>query len=732
MADIEITAEYRLVIENGKYFTNIPNKKGEMIKRAIQESMIKFDKKLAVDSSPIQVTLKNGVIKAVKLKGTPSLLHSAIGSEFHNPYTFIPFLGTPGRFEPTLRTADETERERLSGVLDLEIKTLRPLLTSQAEPRRKGEDPPKNSTALKIGQDVIVPATAVRGMLRNLMTILTSGTLANTNPNSWFCRGRDVNLGNGMGNGSKTFKSFKTPQTPEKLFLAKVIRNGDSFHSGEIRIGKCQLVSLGDLPNGIHQAKGPLYFTYQEGEKPVRWNSESDKGKIKWELKLSGKSPNSRNKKEALYAEDPEQQPITVPAELWADYIARNINGTHPELCTGDLVWIEPMSKAETSIVSANQIASFQWARWGKRGNKLDELLPEKSYLPNFRQKDGKVDFVTNLFGQVSETGDKTIPCFSGRIRPENLVFRDAVSKLCKKIPLAVMASPHPGCFSFYLKADELKLRGFKVYRNPQKDDFPWEYKTQPIFDNHGNTADWNDSRLTHSADLLPSEQTGRLRIAFQALTPCELALLCRTCSLKYWRLGGGKPIGLGLCQPILKSVTILEDDGSFRKAKPEEFQLDKNLCEKVEKQAKIWEATQEPVKKMRYPRAAKKNKDSIQRGGHSWFGTFSSPKKSGEENEVQPVHVTEEFKILMNLSSQKLEGQHLPEFDQNDPEADVLYGYDVKLDPEKKDKNILYHRDFEPFREHHQLPENTKHLHPNESQNRESRMANKEKRKGL
>ncbi|MBO5438668.1 MAG: hypothetical protein J6A23_13485 [Thermoguttaceae bacterium] len=614
-----------------------------------------------------------------------------IGSKFHNPYTFIPFSDKPSRFEPTLYTADEVEKERHSGVLDIEIKTLRPLLTSQAEPRRKGEDPPKNSVALKIGRDVIVPATAIRGALRNLMTILTSGSLANTNPNSWFCRGRDVNLGNGTG-------KYDTPCT---LFLAKVERAGNTFQDGVIRIGKCMLLA----------------------------NGKSPAEKTKWELKPAGRSPNPRTKR-AFYAVDPDQYPITVPAELWADYIARNINGKNTELRTNDLVWVEPKFLNIGKIVDANQIASLQWARWGKRGIKLDNVLPDTSYLPNSCQKDGKVDFVTNLFGQASDSGDKNVPCFAGRIRPENLVFRDTVPKLWKQCPLAAMASPHPGCFSFYFKAGKQELRGFKVYRSAQDGDSPWEYKTQPIFNNNGSPTLWEKSKQTHSADLLPSEQTGRLRIAFHALTSDELALLCHACSLKYWRLGGGKPLGLGLCQPTLKSVTILEDDGSFRKAEPEDFPLGENLSELVGKQAKIWEATQKPVSKMRYPRAAKKNSDSKQRGGHVWFGTFSAPKKNNSAfNEVQSVYVTERFRNSNKLSSSQIKGQHLPEFDQNDPEADVLYGYDVDLNP-KKEGHTLYYDDFKPFKTENQLPADTRHAHPNDSQNRESRMANKEKRK--
>lgn len=777
-AQNETTSEYSLIIENGKYFVEIPNKKGENVRRPILSNMIGFDKSLAKNGDTILVTMKNGIIQSqsVKLKGhedytptessTPqnpqsyggrnswgnhssnfgrnsfgrnpnqitSKLESPsnIGQPFHNPYTFIPFSGTPQHIEPTLRTIDEVEKDRLSGVLELSVETLRPLLTMQAVKKNDtNKEKEKSSTALKIGSDVIVPATAIRGMLRNLMMILTSGSLGNTNPNAWFCCGRDVQLGDGTG---------RTPQTPQTLFLARVERAGNTLQDGIVRIGKCQLVPLeylGDR-NSLKKLRkdfkrGPLYYVYENG-RPRPFDNRRDAGKTRWQLKISGDIQCKGRKKEALYAEDPTQSEITVPSSLWADYISRNTNGDHTELHRGDLIWLEPQNLNTTRITDGSQIKSLQWARWGKKGQAIQDVLPNKEYLPDTRRTDRKVDFVTNLFGQVSDTGDKNVPCFAGRIRPENLVFCDASAKIWKEIPLVALSTPHPGCFSFYQKKDEAKLRGYKVYRNAFDSEKPWEYDQQPIYDNNGRALGFDMvTKMTSAADLLPPNQTGNLRIAFQALTACELALLCRACSVNAWRLGGGKPIGLGLCQPEIKSIFILEDDGTIRTAKPEEFQLDEPLRSTVEKQTAIWEATQKPVSRVRYPRAAKKNYDSFQRGGHIWFSTFAAPKKgaSGQmERQLQPVRFTESFRRSKGLptDSQAMEGQWLPLFDPANPEADLLYGWNTKLEPLGAG-NVKSYDSFKPFDKSDALSPDTKHIHENNSMNREKRQDNKDTR---
>ena len=93
-------------------------------------------------------------------------------SSFHNPYTFIPFPpeepGVLDRQPSTPLTIDEdpNERDRFTGVIELEVVTQTPLLTCEADPINPNpKDGHKRYRALTIGRDVIVPATGVRAAL---------------------------------------------------------------------------------------------------------------------------------------------------------------------------------------------------------------------------------------------------------------------------------------------------------------------------------------------------------------------------------------------------------------------------------------------------------------------------------------------------------------------------------------------------------------------------------------
>jgi hypothetical protein len=70
---------------------------------------------------------------------------------------------------------DETE-DRFTGILELEVTTRSPLLTCNPS-AIKEEYGHKTYEALTIGDDVIVPATGIRGSLRTLLPVLTGGTL---------------------------------------------------------------------------------------------------------------------------------------------------------------------------------------------------------------------------------------------------------------------------------------------------------------------------------------------------------------------------------------------------------------------------------------------------------------------------------------------------------------------------------------------------------------------------
>ena len=636
-----------------------------------------------------------------------------LGGKFYNPYTFIPFpKRAPERHEPSLLTADEngSSEKRYTGVLNLSVKTVSPLLSMDVE-NKKPEGTHFKYRALTIGNDVIVPATSVRGSLRTLMTILNGGTLGYMDKNMWLCQGRDSSMNLVGKNGAK------------KTELAEVVEAGDSFHDGTIQRGETRMVSLGALndlfrkngkdldecrPQSGHSVKY-CYTNEQMSKLSAVYSNETP-----WKIKLSGKriAHNLTEAKNAdgglafpevdqdlvkklaaaagislsddrgnpvsdeLWVDSPTEMtsmkgicpdrehgryflkfnrnndrfelntygqeaifkknnsaPEKVSAEKWGDYVGQNANGAHSNLFSGDLVWLE--------LGEDRSVQSLQWARWGHGGNKsrrFRDLLP-KSLVPDSMNGDNQVDAVTDLFGMVPDKDVKNGLSFAARIRCHNLVFENAaVNGLDKSIQLAPMGQPHPGCIAFYRKEDV--LNGYKVYRNAKDDEKPWLYSVQGIFDDQGRDMDnakFDKSQQVKTVDLLKVGQKGRMKISFRALNGAELSLLLTACRVD-WKLGGGKPLGLGHCKVSVKSA--IDENG-------EDIDLTAiDSLDGIAERVELYNKSQEPVKNMRYPRAVESSRNhSVSRSGLQWFMRHASPSKKGNR-QVLPSIVDEDQQL--------------------------------------------------------------------------------------
>lgn len=669
--------------------------------------------------------------------GAPAIL----GGSFYNPYTFIPFgVEPPRRDFPTPLTKDEVEKDRFTGILDLDLELLSPLLTNSPEAASENNGH-KTFKVLAIGEDVVVPATGVRGALRTLMTVLTNGTLGYLDEEAWLCQGRDARLGPAV--------QQTKGQVPDSPFLARVVKPGSHQRDGTLQLGRTKLINAdklerlvgGYLPRPTAtKAGGSLWINDNEDSL-----SDHPDPSHTWQVKLSGRPIQPRGKREGLFRA--EGEPIPVPSTLWAAYLGRHRHSDHNELKKGDLVWLEPKNPGCSKIDSADDIESIQWARWGRRGERLLDVVAKhhSAQLPDAFNPDGKVDEVTDLFGQVprEDLADEIDPnwkqkglpgpakSFAGRIRCGNLVFQAAANKVEKTV-LAPLAQPHPGCAAFYRAwaetdpgqaADKtsnhnLPLRGFKVYRTTREcgDNAPWKYSVQGIYDDKGELRP-SGQKLNKTVELLPMSCgiQGKLRIAVRALTERELTLLLSACAVD-WRLGGGKPLGLGHCR--IRSATLRQflDEGNLsepvainREAdSPAELPMpygaepsqDKQLVARMQ----LWQASQMQIDQLRYPRAVIENRQK-NRGGHVWFQRHAQPKKSVAEGAVpvglQTLHLAGELKNKAGKS--RLRAQPLPVFDADNPPADVLYGYDLFAGEgdewqEKTRNRETHHKKLEPF----------------------------------
>ena len=648
---------------------------------------------------------------------------SVLGAPFHNPYTFIPFGTAPRREFPSELTIDEWPHEsaRKSGVLSLTIRTMSPLLTCSPTPVADAPDH-KEYPVLAIGDDVIVPASGVRGSLRTLMTILTGGTLGYLDETLFLTQGRDVNLGP---------RGKSSPGgTPECVFLAEVVRAGSSTRGGTIRLGRTLLFKADQLRSSVARPTPGNQVVHSWGKITPESNDPRERhgalGTTRnapdsehcWKLKLSGRPINERGKREGAFL--PSEIEIEVPVEMWRDYQGRHRHGDHPELKDGDLVWLEPSHDDLTKIERPDQICSLQWARWGRLGERLEDCLKEhhRQVLPDSLNSDGKVDEVTDLFGQIPVNPNAAGP-FAARIRPENLVFTNQ-TKSVKRVTLAPLQAPHPGCIAFYRDVKDIAdagsgrpLRGYKVYRNTLERGAvaPWLFSSQGVYGDQGELKDAKQ-KVNKSCDLLPEGTDGTLRIACRAFSQRELALLVMACTVD-WRLGGGKPLGLGHCRVI--EAKWIDEDGDTRelfKRAPESYPAIAVLPEELkgevsglESRVQLWHASQEPVAHLRYPRAVEENRQKLNRGGHVWFGRHASMRK-GEDKNGLPKRGLEVLRTAGDLKTQaggssQIAPQLLPVLNPQTPQSDVLHGADLvsmQVDRSVQGDKTTLHAKLEPF----------------------------------
>lgn len=640
---------------------------------------------------------------------------SVLGSPFHNPYTFIPFGSDPIRRPPTPLSIGDLEPQRRSGVLLLTIRTLSPLLSCNALPDTP-EDAHKTYRALSIDQDVIVPATGVKGSLRSLMTVLAGGNLGYVDETLFLTQDRDLFLGPPPKNNDNA---------PKRVFLAEIVEPGSAYRSGTIRLGKTLLVSEERLKEMLKGNKLPrpkkeqsfvqLWADARPSSSDPRFADVSKVSEVrteecKWKIKLSGAPVGKKKKCEGLFLPDENSLEI-IPAKLWAEYQGRHRHSDHPALKQGDLVWLELDSHGAERIEDVSQIISLQWARWGRKGESLLSILEEhhKAMIPDALRNDGLVDEVTDLFGHVPNVrAPHAAPAFRGRIRPENLVFLNS-KKYTELVALSPLANPHPGCAGFYRDAEDFDdygpntpLRGYKVYRNTTErgSDAPWNYAVQPIYDNGRPKQNGNSrQKLNKSVELLREGLEGKLRITVNDLSEREFSMLLLACSVD-WRLGGGKPLGLGHCRVVSAEwVDELGNRNSLftRLAQtssdyppPADLGDMAKVVEDLAERVKLWHESQRPVKKLRYPRASEQNKNSVVVGGHQWFGRHASKRKGAHSRGIPVLHL-EANSELSNAANGKTQilPQPLPQLDATGEGNDVLFGYDLHLaEANKADRN--------------------------------------------
>jgi hypothetical protein len=422
-------------------------------------------------------------------------------------------------------------------------------------------------------------------------------------------------------------------------------------------------------------------------------------------FRLSGRpvGPPNQLKHEGLYK--PSDQVIELPESLWTQYRESHRHSAFPELLAGDLIWLEPRDPSADRLKCSDDVVSIQWSRFGRRGVAAKDLL--KKQAPNVVPKsNGFIDRATDLFGYVTVRGERTGEARLSRVRPDNLVFDEDCQT--ERVTLAVMGQPHPGCIGFYRDggpqdvSGKSPLRGYKVYRNTKErgPSAPWHYSVQGVYGNNGDLRP-ADGKTTCTCDLIRQGAIGTIRMALRSVSRSELLLLLNLCGVD-WRLGGGKPLGLGHCRVI--SVDLLDefgerspllpdqpwkpltDEASAMPDRPRRTNAPSIEAAQIESQIgtrlDCYQATQRPVERLRYPRLMVNGST----GGHLWFSTLCQPRLGGGEG-LLPRQARGEL-VAQGLI---LAAQCLPKFDPVNPMQDVLYGHDCSLRREGNGSRAIF-----------------------------------------
>lgn len=661
---------------------------------------------------------------------TPRLKIKQEGTLFCNPYNFIPFREQPlPRAAPTPRCADDRERERFTGCIELELELVTPLLSSDPTPQlrplgqqQQGKEH-KVYQALTVSGHPVLPATGVRGALRSMLEAICGAGVAVLADHIWLWEGRHAN-----------------GRIGENAVLAEIVEPGGIGRPGRIRLGETRSFISATSSIDPHDRTAKHQWQWKHAclqnahgkiDDPASldrqcavWANETFTSFIvatpahlqpnalhPWRVKVSGKPvpPPARHpmtqrpielaqKEDAAFRRLPDSPEIEIPAALWEELLGVNYGGLLDQrsklggpLKPHDLIWV--ILKPEHTVaqlggemnIRAEHIRCLSWTRWPRQGSPLHKRMPQYTHPPGW-SADGTVDGVADLFGAVPlgpGRAAKRLAAFAGRIRPDNLVFpSDTIIE--RGIALAPLLPPHPSNRAFYRQSQDpetvccadnyvdqngnLKqsphpadwLRGYKVYLAPPAGDRPWPYREQPVFGPDGQALPPH-TQVNRTVDLIAAGSRGRVTLAVRGLSAAECALLRRITAPGFpWRLGGGKPLGLGCARVV--SATWRDEQGrplpEAQLAAWDKVPIASRFGPDLERRIGWWRRSQQPAPaKLRYPRA-----QGQQRGGHAWFNKLAKGKMN------QPWG-------LQEYADQP--GQLLPHLTEQDL---TLPGYDARL----------------------------------------------------
>jgi len=456
------------------------------------------------------------------------------------PYNFIPLNEKVVEAEeiPALNTY---HADRLTGWIELDIETITPvyirdnLTTEQMKQQREAEKKKEryiNSDFYSPCGQIRIPGSSLRGMIRNLVEIVTFGKFGFFDDKGLYFRG--------LADRSNLRKEYQ-----------------DRMSSYDKRQRKAQY----KMSAGFIRRKGFDYYikpaaSYKQILKSEARRKVQYAGKVYEQFNyyklpnecivVSGDMPNK--KRDWVIYSSSSNEEIKIPDIDIYNYK----NDTNRSELVSDLLKLAEGDEVPCFYVIWHDESGRVRISFGHTG--MFRLAYEKSisqHIPENLKDENKIDLAEAIFGN-----EKT---FAGRVFFEDVVLKDGQDDVLmpENYP-KILSSPKPTTFQHYLvqNSNDLKhrmhynsnssIRGYKLYWHKSGDN--WEETNENNIREHA-------SQYTKIKPVKSNVHFfGKIR--FENLSKVELGALLFALELPpgyYHKIGMGKPLGLGTIKIIPK-----------------------------------------------------------------------------------------------------------------------------------------------------------------------------------
>ncbi len=463
------------------------------------------------------------------------------------PYNFVPLNQKIVVFNPGIPEANKYHTNRNTGWIELEIETLTPLYVRGTLTRddilasKESKDKPDFFSP---ADRIRIPGSSLRGMIRNLVEIVSYGKFNFFDDKRLYYRGL-ADRSNLRDEYQRKMSSYDRRTRKNKYkFSAGILRKTKNADRGE----HFEIVSSGNnfkqiLKSEAKEKVKAIGRKYQEFE----FYKVVDKGKKAYII-VSGYIP-GKKRDWLIYSPPQNAEIIKLVDKDIQDYLGdRNRSSDVLNL-------IEKVRECEKNRKCEEGVPCF-YVRWkDKEGNErvsfghtgFFRLAYEKTIGEHIFEellKTGKIDFAESIFGN-----EKT---HAGRVYFEDAFLCEGQENplLEDQIP-QILSEPKPTTFQHYLVQtnDEVKqlnhynsdtvIRGYKMYWH--KSGKSWQETDKDTIEKHS----------TQYVRIQPVKSGTKFKskIRFENLSDKELGALLFALDLPLGcahKLGMGKPLGLG------------------------------------------------------------------------------------------------------------------------------------------------------------------------------------------